>query len=91
MGTYALRSMICATLLCAAAVVTLSAANLKVRLALTPVDTLPGVPVSIDLTVSNLSTKDLAISNRIGFMVTSADGSTSRLSVVVCRSLRSIA
>ncbi len=56
-----------------------SAASLKVTLALTPSETLPGVPVNVSLTVSNLTDKDIAVSNRVAFGVKSADGGSRRL------------
>jgi len=58
---------------------TASAAGIKVTLAFTPSETLPGVPVNVTLTVANVTAKDIAISSRVAFGVTSADGGHNRL------------
>jgi hypothetical protein len=73
------RSIRCFLLLLVIAAETASAASLKVALAVTPSETLPGVPVSVSLTISNLTQKDIAISNRVAFGVKFADGGSSRL------------
>lgn len=69
----------CFILLLVMAAQAASAASLKVTLAFTPSETLPGVPVNVSLTVSNLTDKDIAISNRVAFGVKSADGGSRRL------------
>lgn len=64
---------------------TLSAANLKVKLGLTPGETLPGIPVTMDLTLANLGAKDIAVSSRVVFAVTSTGAGTERFSVEIPR------
>jgi hypothetical protein len=74
-----IRTFRCFVLLIVMASATAFAAGLKVTLALTPSETLPGVPVNVSVTISNLTQKDIAISNRVAFGVKSADGGSSRL------------
>ena len=55
------------------------ASGLKVTLATTPAETLPGVPVSVALAVSNLTARDVAISGWVMFTARSADGGSKRI------------
>ncbi|HEV7486812.1 MAG TPA: hypothetical protein VGQ65_14135 [Thermoanaerobaculia bacterium] len=70
-----------ALLLVLAAEAASGATSLKVALSVIPSETLPGVPVNVSLTVSNVTDKDIAISNRVAFGVKSADGSSRRLTM----------
>ncbi len=78
-----MRSILSAVLFLIIAVPMASAGSLGVKVGLTPEETLPGVPVTVDLRISNLTARDIAISSRVVFTVTTASGDSSRLSVVL--------